>query len=223
MKPFFATTSGLLIAALFGATAAHAAGGHFIIDDATTLDPGRCHVESWVEHGGGTTLSLGPACHAGGVEWSLGLEGPTTGSLDAWSVAPQAKVAFPLTDARFAIGAVAGLVLTDHLRDVEGVYALIPFTWTTAWGDLHLNAGYDWNRNGNDIMRGGASAYAPLAGTVDGVLAVFAENGDWSSQAGLRVWLVPESVSLDGSLTRGLARDGDWLLAAGLTVEFDRP
>jgi hypothetical protein len=217
-------TPALLTAGFLGAATTHAAGGHFIIDDATILDPGRCHVETWVEHNGGTTLTLGPACHAGGVEWSLGLEGPTTGSLVTWSVAPQAKVAFPLPDERFAVGAAVGLVLADQLRDFEGAYALVPFTWTAAWGDVHLNAGYDWNRNGKDILRGGASAYAPLHGPVDGVVAVFAENGDWSSQAGLRFWLVPGSVSLDGSVTRGLHRGGDgWVLTAGLTMEFDRP
>src|SRR5262249_11293269 len=60
------------LAAALVAGPALAMGGHFDVDDATVLAPGRCQVELWALHGENARLGhVGPACRVGPVELGL--------------------------------------------------------------------------------------------------------------------------------------------------------
>ncbi|HEY9131346.1 MAG TPA: hypothetical protein VIM98_06275 [Dyella sp.] len=54
---------------------AHAAGGSYLVDDASTTPAGRCQLESWLQvfRDGRLSLTATPACAVGNLEFSLGL------------------------------------------------------------------------------------------------------------------------------------------------------
>ena len=68
----------LLAAALSAALPpAWPAGGHFDVDDAAMVEPGRCQVETWWLRAPAavtTLLHLGPACRVGPLELGLNLD-----------------------------------------------------------------------------------------------------------------------------------------------------
>ena len=66
--------ASLCMAASFGA---RAAGGHFDVDDATIVNPGRCQVEAWITRvpaEAATVFHVGPACRVGPVEIGLNFD-----------------------------------------------------------------------------------------------------------------------------------------------------
>lgn len=52
-----------------------AAGGSYLVDDASITTPGRCQLESWLQtfSSGASVLETAPACSTGPVEWSVAL------------------------------------------------------------------------------------------------------------------------------------------------------
>jgi hypothetical protein len=52
-----------------------AAGGSYLVDDASITTPGRCQLESWLQvfSSGTSVLETAPACSTGAVEWSVAL------------------------------------------------------------------------------------------------------------------------------------------------------
>jgi hypothetical protein len=60
----------LAFAALWACAGAHAAGGHFSVDDASLLEPGHCEEETWASRfdGGAHSLHAGVNCRVGPVE-----------------------------------------------------------------------------------------------------------------------------------------------------------
>ncbi|HEX7815202.1 hypothetical protein [Dyella sp.] len=65
--------------AIMGLAACHgqafAAGGSYLVDDASITTPGRCQLESWLQafSSGRSVLDTAPACSTGPVEWSATL------------------------------------------------------------------------------------------------------------------------------------------------------
>jgi hypothetical protein len=55
--------------------ASFAAGGSYLVDDASITTPGRCQLESWLQafSSGKTLVETAPACSTGPVEWSAAL------------------------------------------------------------------------------------------------------------------------------------------------------
>lgn len=52
-----------------------AAGGSYLVDDASITTPGRCQLESWLQvfSSGASVLETAPACSTGAIEWSVAL------------------------------------------------------------------------------------------------------------------------------------------------------
>ena len=85
------------VAALGLALAASAvrAGGHLEVDDAGTLDPGRCQVELWAGRTGAEPVRvwhLAPACRVGPVQVNLNVDRTAVaGAPDEVVLGPQLK------------------------------------------------------------------------------------------------------------------------------------
>ena len=215
----------LAVAGMFLVAApAHAAGGHFDVDDATVLDLGRCQVEAWVVRApaaGATVAHVGPGCRAGPVEVGV--------NIDRWSVAgsgrtllgPQLKwVVDPLVDKLSAgLAWSAAYDLTNHGRPTQTLYA--PFSWRAAeklW--LHANIGLDRDAEGTRWRRQGLSGEWAASDK----LTVIAERvkivGDWTSRVGGRL-NVSETLSVDLSAARFGPR-GERVYVIGVNQEFAR-
>jgi hypothetical protein len=214
------TLGGLLASGLL-----HAAGGHHAVDDAAILDPGRCHVETWYERGrGGRWLAnVGPACHIGGLEWSLALTRADDGDgrLNAW--APQVKWAMETGIEGLSIGFSAATERGTGGNEARVHTLNLPLSLAIAdAATVHANLGREWTRGEPDAWTWGLALEAGLGERVDAVIEGFgAERGESTARLGLRWHVVPEAVSLDLSHAAELggARDRWWTL--GLTWEFD--
>ena len=149
------------IAACAGA-AAHAAGGHFSVDDATILDPGQWEQETWYSRAGGGTnlLHAGLNFRVGPVELDGALErARSSGDPAATNWNLEMKWAHPLTE-HVGIGFD---VQPAGLLSPVSQYAVTRFYGILSWQAhdtllLNVNAGHDWVRGGSDLPRGGFSA-----------------------------------------------------------------
>jgi hypothetical protein len=153
-----ALAPALLLAA---AAPAHAAGGHFRVDDAVLLEPGQCQLETWVEReqGGARRLAhAGPGCRVGPVE--AGISGDrtrNTGADGVTTVSPQLKWAHPLDD-RWSVGLVLAGIWQTAGAGYQGGTLLVPVTWHA--GDqlhVHLNLGRDLRPHAAGSTRAGAA------------------------------------------------------------------
>lgn len=139
----------LACAGLFATASLHAAGGHHAVDDASILDPGRCHVETWIEYNRsdrGRAAIVGPACHGFGLEWTLGLSHARLDGEGDNRVAPQVKWAMETAVPGLSIGVLAGTELrARHLRR-NAHFLVLPATLAFDDGDLllHANIGRAW-------------------------------------------------------------------------------
>lgn len=216
-------------AALAGTGLVHAAGGHHAVDDATILDPGRCHVESWIEHdrsSHGRAANIGPACHGFGLEWSLGLSHARVDGERDNQVAPQLKWATETPVPGLALGLAAGVDLRARSLRRGGHFVLVPATLELADGDwlLHANAGRAWTRGKGAGAIGGLAIERQWQPRFSSVVEVFRDGpGARAWQVGGRWHLDPDHVSLDVSYARGLRADQRSVITIGVTVEFDRP
>jgi hypothetical protein len=213
-----------VLAGSMGWASAQAAGGHHAVEDAAILDPGRCHAESWTElrRGSDYFVNVAPACRLGGLEWTLGLERERAGSDGAWGLAPQVKAAWPLGESAWAAGAVLAAGWRHEDRHWESRSLLVPLSLSAGAFELHLNVGYDWQRDEPDDWRYGAAMYRHLAGAVDGVLEVFNEADTWYGQLGLRWHPGHEGASVDLGYARSESSARERWVTIGLSYEFSR-
>jgi len=157
------------------ACAAHAAGGHFDVDDAAVVAPGHCQYETWWTRApaASTTLfHLGPGCRVGPLELGVNVDRVATAAYD----------------------------LTHGGRPAQTLYA--PLTW--AAGDtlaFNLNLGADWDFSGSRTRRIGISAEWAAHDKLSLIGERVKLSGDWSSRLGLR-WLLGHATSLDLSAAR---------------------
>jgi hypothetical protein len=201
-----------------------ATGGHHAVDDATILQRGRCHVESWAEFGRSSDYfaTLSPACHVGGLEWTLGLEQERADGASTWRLAPQLKAAWPLGQSRWAAGAVVAAGSQDVYRRWEATTVLVPLSFAADYFDLHFNLGYDWIRGEPDDWRYGASLYRRVAGPVAGVFALFREADAWHGQLAFRWYLARDGLSVDLGVTGSESGSRDGWATLGVNYEFGR-
>lgn len=220
-----ARQSSIAAAVMLAATLpAHAAGGHFDVDDASALDPGRCQVELWALRApapGATLIHAGPACRIGPVELGLNVDRLSTAAGARNSVGPNLKWVMDPLAGRLSAGIVwsAAVDPAHGGRPAQALY--VPLTWSLAESlQVHANIGLDRESNGGRSRRQG------LAGewAASDRISVIAERarivGEWGSRVGGRVALGP-SLSLDLSVARVGAR-GDRVYALGLNHDFTR-
>lgn len=199
---------------------AGAMGGHFDVDDAAVLAPGRCQIELWALRGESLrSLHAGPACRAGPVELGLVLERLSVDEERDSVLGAQLKVAtawLPQLDVGFVVSA-----LHDTTRGVSLLTAYVPLTWSV--GDsvqLHANLGADRFSNRGTTHRLGVAgewAFDPratlLAERIHALELIV-------TRAGLRVAL-GEHASVDLSAAR-VSGSGNRLWGLGWSWEFGR-
>ncbi len=216
----FAVVFLVLIAGLF-VRPAHAAGGAYLVDDASITPAGHCQLESWIQalSGGQSLLTANPACSTGPVEWTLGFaaqahpfqhqEAPAVKWMlrdpdkNSWGLALQANVTYS-----------NGHVLT------QSTYAAATFG---------LDAAKRWSLNTEvgELRRQG-STWKPLAGV--GIefkalsdITLLAEHlrssqGPSVSQAGIRWLLGGNSIDLIAG-HNSLQDHSNWM-TVGLNLAF---
>jgi len=205
--------------ALVAGTAA-AMGGHFEVDDASVLAPGRCQVELWALRGETARLGhVGPACRAGPVELGLTADRAWGDERAANVVGAQVKWVSALA-AQVDVG-LAASALRDTTRGRELYTAYAPITWSL--GDavqLHANFGGDRSGEGRHTSRLGVAGEWAL----DPRLTLLAERFRLldviATRAGGRIAL-GEQASLDVSGAR-ISGSGHKVWGLGLTFEFGR-
>ncbi len=201
----------------------HAAGGHHAVDDASTLDPGQCQVEVWIEQAPGRQLQhLGPACQAWGVEIGLNLERSATSAEPTLiSKGLQLKWARELAPG-FSLGAVWAAGWQSGSPRFAGHSLLIPLTWTPRDEmALHLNVGRDFPAQAASVTHYGiAFEWQPDAhwqGLIEGW-----HDGRGAQGRGALRYLVNERVSVDISRARVLKAPGGSWWTLGLNWAFER-
>ena len=220
MRSLPAAASLMLVLAL----PAQAAGGHFDVDDATVLDPGRCQVEAWVTRApklDATVAHLGPGCRVGPVEVGVNIDRVSTAAGGRTWFGPQLKwVVDPWVD-KLSAGIVwsASYNLTDRGRPTQTLY--LPVTWWAVdkvW--VHANLGIDrdaegerWRRQGLAVEWAASDRFTLIAERVKIV-------GDWTARLGGRV-NVNEMLSVDLSAARVGPR-AERVYVVGLNREFAR-
>jgi hypothetical protein len=206
------------------AAPAHAAGGHFDVDDATVLDTGQCQVEAWVVRApaAGTTVAhLGSGCRIRPVEAGVNVERWSAPGNSRTLVGPQLKwVVDPLVDKVSAgLAWYAFYDLTNQGRPTQTLYA--PFTWWAAEKlRVHANIGLDRDAAGTRWRRQGLSGEWAASDKFTFIAERVKVVGDWTSRLGGR-FNVSEALSVDLSAARFGPR-GERVYVIGLNREFAR-
>ncbi|MGJ7546587.1 hypothetical protein ACSFBC_27205 [Variovorax sp. LT1R16] len=206
-------------------------GGHFDVDDAGTLAPGRCQYEVWMSRspGHGTAadnnLHLGPACRVGPVEVGFNVDRfAVSGERTSVVLGPQVKWTFlgDAADARWSAALSSGLAVDVARGGRAGGQFVVPVTWmATPHLQVNANLGADWSPGdgGRTVRKGVALEWA-----LTDALSLIAErnraSGMWASRVGARI-----SVAPDTSIDLGFMRLGPERLRTftlGLNREFSR-
>ncbi len=203
----------LLYAALAGAASA---GRPLATDDARILEPGRCHVETWVarERGGGARESwLLPACNLGGgaaaAEWALGVLRSSDGGARTRGWQAQLKTVLVEADA-----GRPGLALAFGTQRAAGSaqpYAYLAGTWEpqAAWA-LHANLGavHEGAVRATRANWAAAAEWSPSAAQ-SLAFELFGQAGAGARwQASARRELLPGRLHLDASVARPVSGRG---------------
>ncbi|MFM9880516.1 MAG: hypothetical protein ACKVOO_08945 [Burkholderiaceae bacterium] len=209
---------GLMGCAVF----ANAAGGHFDVDDAGLLDPGRCQLELWSKRSRSadeSSLHAGPACRIGPVELGLNLDSSRAAGVRERSVGPQIKWSVDAAE-DVSLGVVVATAYSAGThRSTHTVYA--PLTWQASDTlSLHLNAGADRAPGQRRTLRTGLGGEWALSDQFTLLAERIRFAGSMVTRLGLRVHL-GEAVSLDFS-TAHVRGSGGPVLSLGLSQEFGR-
>jgi hypothetical protein len=210
----------LAFAALWACAGAHAAGGHFSVDDASLLEPGHCEEETWASRfdGGAHSLHAGVNCRVGPVEIDGAAETARADGTSATQWNLEVKWARELNE-EWSIGADLQPIWAAH-QDPH--YAGTRFYAIATWHPianlaLNLNAGRDWWQRARDVPRGGVSAewQATQAWTL--VVERYLESETHFLRAGAH-WLPGGRWSLDLSRAQRLSGPGSSYWSLGITL-----
>src|SRR5262245_38936155 len=195
-------------------------GGHFDVDDASVLAPGRCQVELWALRGEEARLGhIGPACRVGPVEVGLTLERLSNAGEHATLAGAQVKWVTSLSS-QVDIG-VAAATLHDTTRGGDLFTAYVPLTWSVSDAvQLHANLGADRNRDGRTTSRLGVAGEWALDQRVTLLGERFRLLDVIATRVGLR-FALGEQASIDVSGAR-ISGSGNRVWGLGLTFEFGR-
>ncbi|OUM01822.1 hypothetical protein A8M77_14150 [Variovorax sp. JS1663] len=213
---------------LWLAAASAQAGGHFDVDDAGTLDPGRCQYEFWGQRARSlqTTLwHLGPACRVGPVELGLNIDRISVAGEHTYVFGPQVKWTFlgQAPEARWsaALSLSASGARPRHGGRTGGQFVM-PVSWrATDSLTVHANLGTDWAvGTGLRTGRGGLAGEWALNSTVSLIGERNRAFGLWTSRVGTRFSITP-MISIDLSVAR-TGPEGIRTVTVGLNHEFGR-
>lgn len=206
----------LVFAALPMGRSAHAAGGHFAVEDAFIAEPDHCDLETWREMSNGHNSShSGIGCQWQGVEPGLNLDlGRQRGAQRTLALAPQIKAIHAFND-QFHLGLLwlssVGQEQPGAPWHWQGHLLLIPMTWLPREDlQLHLNLGRDFVRAAPDTTRRGASLEWHPAEPWTTIAEYFHDGEQAFHRLGAR-WQLMDCCSLDLSRTQPQHRpDAGW-------------
>jgi hypothetical protein len=199
----------LLLASLVSAAvaaampAAHAAGGHYRVDDADVVEFGRCQVETWYSRASGDNWEtvVAPACHfvrdlEVTLEWNtVRDEGERGGSLVL-----EAKRLLPeRARGRLLSSVVAGTSYETRNGEFKNVYLYVPASLDAADAlTLHANLGWRWEEADGHLTIWGAAAEWRALPHLHLIGEVFGDGrGRSGQQVGLRPVLIDDRLHLD--------------------------
>lgn len=220
MRRLLAFLALLLLAA---APAVHAA-RPFVTDDARTVDLGGCQVETFVKRQQRQDESefwILPACNPWGAELTAGhIRVDSTSNGDARTTVLQAKMLLkPLVanGSGFALtlGMLAGTASSPYFN------AIGSFSFASDRVVLHTNLG-GIRDNVARVSRGTWGAGAEvllLAPRLYGILESYGQRGEKPTlHAGLRFWIVPNSLQVDTTVGRQRAVEDRRFATVGLRI-----
>lgn len=202
----------VLAAALLAHAGAARAGASLYVDDAATVERGRCQLESWLRVAAPAREStLAPACNLGGAEFGLSLSD---------HAAPHAPAAQSLGAKRVLHAADGWAIAASIAADgsggrYQGWSFNLPLTLRADAGGArlwHFNLGWSRPRHGRARPTGGIGLEQALAADWTALAELYADpHGDPGGQFGLR-----RALGADASLDLVLGareRDphGPWL------------
>lgn len=194
-----------LVACAWTATG-HAAGGHFAVDDAAILDPGKCQVEVWRDGADhiGSVWHIGPACRVGPVELAVNADRVDVRDRPTQTLlGPQIKWAASIDD-RLSIGLVAVATRRDATPRYVGTTLYVPLTVQLAESlHMHVNVGQDWLQDGPDRGRGGVSFEWQATPAWALIGERFRQLGGDFARVGVH-WQPGDAIGFDLSRARGL-------------------
>lgn len=207
-----------------GSSPLFAAGGSFLVDDATVTPDGHCQLESWVRaiertEGDFTTT---PACTVESVELSVSADRRAGGGASATTFGVGAKwVAGDLDKEGRAIGIAAGALWSDGAFVSEALYvpASVTFGADHSW-TMHFNAGGRHTAGDGWHAISGVGVETPLTDQWVFMAEFFdAAAAEKTVQIGAR-WSVTPTADIDVVLGHSKdAVDESWL-TLGLNLAF---
>jgi hypothetical protein len=143
----------LLVAGLISGSAAHAAGGAFVVDDSDIGKPGDCKVESFfvTGRGGDFILSTSPACVVNAfVPVELGVQAARSRFDDVYgtSVTVKGKISIrPSEVGKVGLGLSAGTTWDLVAHENSGSFVNVPVTFAlTEQFKININGGWSYDR-----------------------------------------------------------------------------
>lgn len=182
---------GLVGVSAIIAMPASAAGGAYLVDDASITPAGHCQLETWLQRlsGGQSLLTANPACSTGPVEWTVGIA--SQAHPFQHQEAPAVKWMLRDPDRH-----PWGLALQANITYTNG-HVLTQTTYMAATFGLDAAKRWSLNTEVGELRRRGAN-WRPLAGVglewkMTSTITVLGEHlrssrGPSVSQAGMR-WL----------------------------------
>ena len=163
----------------------------FNTDDARTVDPGGCQIETFYKEQraySGSEFWFLPACNRLGVEWTVGgnrIEGERNLILQA------KKLLKPLETGGFGLAISGGSFGGDAY--VNGIAS---FSFLDDWSVIHSNLGYFENRPTWGI----GLEQLVLPPRLYGILEMYGERGEKPTlHGGVRLWLIPNRLQVDST------------------------
>jgi hypothetical protein len=163
----------------------------FVTDDARTVDPDHCQIETYYKEQraySGSEFWFLPACNKLGVEWTLGgnrVEGDNNGIVQG------KKLVKPLETNGYGIAFSIGAIGEE--RYFNGIAS---FSFLEDWSVIHTNVGYLENR---PVFGVGLEQliYAPR---VYGILETYGARSEKPTlHGGIRFWVIPNRFQIDST------------------------
>lgn len=139
---------------MLASTAAKAAGGAQIIDDAAVETPGICHLEAWASRtgDGDHLLNLGPGCTLAALprlEIGFTVQHMRTDGAEDTTLSPGLKFAVADLGHGASVAVAASAVWSTRSEHAETASLVIPVTFQVNPAlQASVNVGWEWNRTG---------------------------------------------------------------------------
>jgi len=232
-----AFAGGIAIAA----SAAHAAGGAFAVDDAAIDDVGACKVESWISLASNTDLAAitTPACVIPlFLPTEIGLQAARVRTDGEWSTSltPKAKMTLVKPEVgKFGLAIAGGGTFDTLTGENTSTFINVPITYMVSETfKLNVNTGWFYDRINalHYATYGGGFEWIPVKdGPVTLLAEVFGLIGERTDprsiieprfQAGVRITPI-ETLDVDLIYGRNIAGENANWVTVGLNVRFPPP